>query len=238
MSLSSENQNQGWYRHETVHIRSTWIPHTITTETCRYHDKSIPNGVRAMFVLISRWCVWENSEVACIIIIFIIWILGNIHMIHIIRHALFYIDTCNNNEAENPFTESHKLLDIGTSHLIFFRYSFQQTTERLIFLFDSTQSQKILIRLNSTHNGFTRIDSNQLTTQNFWNLIQIDSQLKIPPGFWFKSTHDSKSFQEFWVNRLVTQKNYLEYWFKSAHDSMLFWIPSLLLASYYLFRAF
>ena len=33
------------------------------------------------------------------------------------------------------------------------------------FLFDSTQSQKVLIRL-TTHNSLTKMDSNQLATQN------------------------------------------------------------------------
>ena len=41
---------------------------------------------------------------------------------------------------------------------------------------------------------------------DFWNLIQINSRLKKPPEFLFKSTHDSK-------------KNFSECWFESTHDN-------------------
>ena len=63
------------------------------------------------------------------------------------------------------------------------------------------------------HNGFTRIDWNQPTTQNeFLIFIQIDPRLKKLPEFWFKSTHNSK--------------NFLESWLKSTHDFIMKFIPS------------
>ena len=57
-----------------------------------------------------------------------------------------------------------------------------------------------------THNGFTRIDSNQLTTQDrfskfdlthdskrFQNILnQVNSRLQKLSKTWFKSTYDSK----------------------------------------------
>ena len=48
---------------------------------------------------------------------------------------------------------------------------------------------------------------------DFWNLIQINSQLKKLHKFWFKSTHDSKVIQ---------------CWFESRHDSMMLFAASIL----------
>ena len=56
---------------------------------------------------------------------------------------------------------------------------------------------------DSTH------DSNPRLKMDYWNLFQIDSRLKKPPEFWFKSTHDSKNF-----------------WFDSTHDWMMLFILS------------
>ena len=89
-----------------------------------------------------------------------------------------------------------------------------QTWVRPIFSFDSTQPQKVLIRL-MTHNGFTRLDSNPLTIQC--------------------------GFLKFASNRLTTQKasriliqttsrlkNFSESWFEATHDLMMLLIPSFL----------
>ena len=91
------------------------------------------------------------------------------------------------------------------------------------FLSDSTQSQKVLIRINSwlilALQELIQISSR--VKMDFFNLIQIDSRLKKLlegliqinsrlrkfPEFWFKSTHDSK--------------RYLEYWLESSHGSMI-----------------
>ena len=77
------------------------------------------------------------------------------------------------------------------------------------FLFDSTQSQKALIHPTITQNDSTRIDLNQLLTQNeFLNLIQIDSPLKKNPEY-FDSNQltTQKTFQRLDLNRLMTQKS-------------------------------
>ena len=118
----------------------------------------------------------------------------------------------------------------------------KQTWVRLIFFirFNSVSESFDSIQL-MTHNGFTRINSNQLTTQNglpkFDGLIQIDSRLKMLPEFWFKCTHDRTAFQNFDSDQLMTQKTQ-ECWFGPTHDSMILFIFSLLLTPCNLFWTF
>ena len=82
-----------------------------------------------------------------------------------------------------------------------------------------------------------------------WNLIKIDWGLKKLPGFWFKSTHDSKRFSESWFvsYQLMTQWCYS---FPVSFDPFLgiqlycrlgmtfFGFSSQVLTSYGLFWAF
>ena len=82
------------------------------------------------------------------------------------------------------------------------------------FLFDSTPSQKGLIRINSW------------LTMALQDLIQINSRLKWIYEVWFQSTHDSKSSQIFYSNQLTTQENFSESWVESTHDSIMLFIPS------------
>ena len=81
--------------------------------------------------------------------------------------------------------------DMGTTH----------------FLFDSTQSQKVFILLNSW------------LTMALQDLIQISSRLKLISKIWFNSTHDSKSFQNIFIQINLRLKNFPEFWFESTHDS-------------------
>ena len=79
----------------------------------------------------------------------------------------------------------HFLTGMGTAHICLIRFN---------SVSESFDSNKLI-----THNGFTRLDLNKLTTQNDF--------LKV----WFKSTHDS-IFSESWI--------------ESTHDSMILFFPS------------
>ena len=73
-----------------------------------------------------------------------------------------------------------------------------------------------------THNDFTRIDSNQLMSQN--GFLKFDPNRliaqKVSRIFRFKLTHDSKkALQNFDSNRHMTQT--VEYWFELSRDSMI-----------------
>ena len=104
----------------------------------------------------------------------------------------------------------------------------RQTWVRFNFLFDSAQSQSFDSPKLMTHNGLTRIDSNQLTTQNdFWNLIQIDSLLKKLPEYFDSIQFTTKTtFQNSDSNRLMTRKAIwnidsnlvMTHWFESTVD--------------------
>ena len=109
-----------------------------------------------------------------------------------------------------------------------------------LFLDDRTcPGQKLTWPDMGTTQFFIRFDSvsEVLIRLNSWlimalqELIQISSWLKI----WFKSTRDSKRFQDILIqinlqlkklSRILIQfdtdsENYLEHWFKSCHDSMI-----------------
>ena len=91
----------------------------------------------------------------------------------------------------------------------------------LIFLFDSTQSQKVLIYwYGSTHDSqwfYNNWFKSTRLKMDLWNVIQIDSWLKKLPEFWFKSTL-TKCFQNLDSNQLLTRWCYS---FPVSHD--LFW---------------
>ena len=83
------------------------------------------------------------------------------------------------------------------------------------FLFDSTQSQKVFIRLSSW-----------LAQWLCKNWFKTSHDSKWISQIWFQLTHDSKSFHNFDLNQLTTEKKLSESWFESAHDSMMLFIPS------------
>ena len=75
------------------------------------------------------------------------------------------------------------------------------------------------------HYGFPRIDSNQLTTRNGFlefHSTRLTTQWLSRISIRIDSrSHDSKNFPVFLFN--ATQTNFLEFWFKSTHDSKTFW---------------
>ena len=77
-----------------------------------------------------------------------------------------------------------------------------------------------------THNGFKGIDSNHLTTQH--GFLKSDSNplttQKASRIFWFKSTNDSKNFQNFDSNQLMTQK---AFWDIDSNQVMTEWFESI-----------
>ena len=82
-----------------------------------------------------------------------------------------------------------------------------QTWVRLIFLFDSTQSQKFLIGLNSWLTMALQewIQISSWLKMDFWNLIQIDSRLKkLPECFNSYQLMTHNAFQNFGLNQLMT----------------------------------
>ena len=77
----------------------------------------------------------------------------------------------------------------------------------LDFLFDSTQSPKVLIQLTMALQELIQISSRLKT--DFRSLIQIDSRLKKLPEYFHSNqlTTQKKTFQNFDSNRLIDSKN-------------------------------
>ena len=77
------------------------------------------------------------------------------------------------------------------------------------FLFDTTQSQKVFIRLNSwlTMALQELIQISSRPKVAFWNLTQIDPRLKkLPEFFDSNQLKTQETFQNFYSNRPMTQK--------------------------------
>ena len=96
------------------------------------------------------------------------------------------------------------------------------TWARLIF-FDSTQSQKVLIRLNSwlTMALEKLIEISSRLKMDFWNLIEIESRLKSFKNTLIQVNSRLKKLSGILIQIDSLLKNYLEYWFESSRDSTI-----------------
>ena len=95
----------------------------------------------------------------------------------------------------------------GTSRDITFEGPGADIGKTQSFRFDSTQSQEVMILLNSwltmAFQEFIQINSQLDMT--FLNLTQIDSRLKRIPRYSFRSTHGSSGFPGNQIKLLMTQ---------------------------------
>ena len=110
------------------------------------------------------------------------------------------------------------------------RASTEQTWVWLNFFirFNTASESFDLIQL-MTHNSFTRLYSNQLTTQNgFLKLIQINSWLKKPAEY-FDSYQlmTQRSFQNFDFNQLMTKNSgiliQIKSWLNDLNQLLILW---------------
>ena len=87
------------------------------------------------------------------------------------------------------------------------------------FLFDSTQSQKVLLRLNSCLTMALQ-ELIQINSSTLQELIQITSRLKMIFFIKFDSNRLTTQYfpEYFYSNQLTTLKNFREFLFKSTHD--------------------
>ena len=109
-----------------------------------------------------------------------------------------------------PFDVGTFLADMGTTH----------------FLFDLTQSQKVLIRLNSWLPMALQklIQISSRLKMDFWSSIQIDSGLKkLPEYFDSNQLTTQNTFQNCDSNRLMTQKTL---WNTDSNQMMIQWFES------------